>query len=78
MDQPTLDGLGLPQAGPPAAEVAADLAVLDAAAADLDAAEAVFARIDTGTDGSCEVCAEPIDAAAMDAEPLTCRCTRHI
>ncbi len=45
--------------------------------AELTGVEAALRRLDDGSYGTCEVCAAPLDAAALAAAPLTTRCSQH-
>jgi len=50
---------------------------LDAAEADVEAVERALGRLDDGSYGTCEVCAGPIDAERLAAEPATRTCAEH-
>jgi len=41
---------------------------------ELSSCEAALQRIEQGTFGLCEVCAEPIELNRLKADPLTTRC----
>ena len=45
--------------------------------AELTGVEAALRRLDEGSYGICEVCAAPLDAAALAAAPLTTLCSQH-
>lgn len=52
-----------------------DFAAIDA---ELHAVDRALGRLDDGTFGRCSVCAEPIDEATLEADPLVDRCARHL
>ncbi|MGH9115889.1 MAG: hypothetical protein ACRDWW_08685 [Acidimicrobiales bacterium] len=54
-----------------------DAASLERAQSDMDGVDAALRCLDDGTYGRCEVCAEPLDSAALEADPLLTRCASH-
>jgi DnaK suppressor protein len=50
---------------------------LEEISAELAGVEASLKRLDDGTYGTCEVCGIPIEAAALEADPLHSRCPDH-
>ena len=44
---------------------------------ELTGVEAALRRLDEGSYGICEVCAAPLDVAALAAAPLTTLCSQH-
>ena len=61
-------------ASPSATDDARRLEQIDA---ELTGVEAALRRLDDGSYGTCEVCAAPLEAAALAAAPLTTRCSQH-
>jgi hypothetical protein len=56
---------------------ASDVQFLDQVSAELTAAEAALARLEDGTYWTCEQCGRPIEAAALEGDPLLARCSDH-
>ena len=59
------------------ASPAGDARRLEEISAELAGVEASLKRLDDGTYGTCEVCGMPIEAAALEADPLHSRCPDH-
>jgi RNA polymerase-binding transcription factor DksA len=50
---------------------------LEEISSELAGVEASLRRLDDGTYGTCEVCGIPIEAVALEADPLHSRCPDH-
>lgn len=61
-------------AGPSPAD---DARRLEEISSELAGVEASLRRLDDGTYGTCEVCGIPIEAVALEADPLHSRCPDH-
>jgi RNA polymerase-binding transcription factor DksA len=57
--------------------VQADVVHLDRIDTELTGVEAALRRLDDGSYGTCEVCASPISAETLEANPLATRCPDH-
>jgi RNA polymerase-binding transcription factor DksA len=56
---------------------AADVRRLEEIEVELAAVEATLRRLDEGRYGTCEVCGAALEADALEADPLTARCSGH-
>lgn len=62
---------------PASVERAPDLRILTSVEGELADVERALARLDDGTYGTCEVCAQAIDEERLTAAPATARCADH-
>ena len=56
----------------------ADAGLLDEVTAELGAVESALSRLEDGSYWTCEMCAAPIEAEALESDPLTTRCADHL
>lgn len=54
-----------------------DQGLADDAARQIEDIDAALARIEAGTWGTCEVCAQPIDGERLEALPQARHCREH-
>jgi RNA polymerase-binding transcription factor DksA len=57
---------------------AADAERLDVIAAELAGVETALRRLDDSTYGRCEICGVPLEATALEPDPLATRCPAHL
>jgi DnaK suppressor protein len=60
-----------------AADPTADVALLEEAEAVLEGLDVALRRLEDGSYGTCELCADPLDPDELRARPLTRRCASH-
>jgi RNA polymerase-binding transcription factor DksA len=58
-------------------DLAADVRRLEDLGDELAGVEGVLRRLDEGTYGTCEVCGQRLDQAALAAQPVLARCPAH-
>jgi RNA polymerase-binding transcription factor DksA len=80
-DRPESTGAGAGPADGPAGSSAGDevdLALLSSIERDLAAVDEAIAALDAGTYGTCAVCAAPLSADLLQADPVAQRCAAHV
>lgn len=66
-----------PAVAPPGPAVADDARRLQQIGLEMAGVEAALRRLDEGTYHLCEECGRPLEATALEADPLTTRCRDH-